>query len=181
MSNQCRNCGRDVNNNYTPYTNAYGNKTNAKTDPSSTSQSSSTSIIANNSTSSSVGSIASNQITAKVMFGTVGALNELREKEQAEKNSAARAGRRQWFTGSRFIHFFLIYSLIFAHISTLFFYFFFPNFIFDLFGSKNVPFYTWIENRNCLALEQISPNQLITNRIALWMKCEEQEIKNEMR
>lgn len=95
MSNQCRNCGRDVNNNYTPYTNAYGNKTNAKTDPSSTSQSSSTSIIANNSTPSSVGSIASNQITAKVMFGTVGALNELREKEQAEKNSAARAGRRQ--------------------------------------------------------------------------------------
>lgn len=33
--------------------------------------------------------------TAKVMFGTVGAINELREKEQAEKNSAARAGRRQ--------------------------------------------------------------------------------------
>lgn len=37
--------------------------------------------------------------TAKVMFGTVGAINELREKEQAEKNSAARAGRRQWFSG----------------------------------------------------------------------------------
>lgn len=36
---------------------------------------------------------------AKVMFGTVGAINELREKEQAEKNSAARAGRRQWFSG----------------------------------------------------------------------------------
>lgn len=35
MSNQCRNCGRDVNNNYTPYTNAYGNKTNAKNDSSS--------------------------------------------------------------------------------------------------------------------------------------------------
>jgi len=107
MSNQCRNCGRDVNNNYAPYTNAYGNKTNAKTDSSSSkisntlsmsstsSQSSTTSIIANSNTSSSVGSIASNQITAKVMFGTVGALNELREKEQAEKNNAARAGRRQ--------------------------------------------------------------------------------------
>lgn len=40
---------------------------------------------------------------AKVMFGTVGAINELREKEQAEKNSAARAGRRQWFSG--FVHF----------------------------------------------------------------------------
>lgn len=37
--------------------------------------------------------------TAKVMFGTVGAINELREKEQSEKNSAARAGRRQWFSG----------------------------------------------------------------------------------
>lgn len=29
------------------------------------------------------------------MFGTVGAIKELREKEQAEKNNAARASRRQ--------------------------------------------------------------------------------------
>lgn len=29
------------------------------------------------------------------MFGTVDAINELREKENAEKNSAVRPGRRQ--------------------------------------------------------------------------------------
>lgn len=81
MSNQCRNCGRDVNNNYTPYTNAYGNKTTNDR---------------NSSSSKTVASVApANQITAKVMFGTVGAINELREKEQAEKNSSTRAGRRQ--------------------------------------------------------------------------------------
>lgn len=83
MSNQCRNCGRDVNNNYTPYANAYGNKTNTQNDKSSSS-------TKTNSTTPT-----SNQITAKVMFGTVGAINELREKEQAEKNSSTRAGRRQ--------------------------------------------------------------------------------------
>lgn len=82
MSNQCRNCGRDVNNNYTPYTNAYGNKSNNNNDK-------------NTSNSKTANVPATNQITAKVMFGTVGAINELREKEQAEKNSAARAGRRQ--------------------------------------------------------------------------------------
>lgn len=81
MSNQCRNCGRDVNNNYTPYTNAYGNKTS--NDRSSSGSKTAASIAP------------ANQITAKVMFGTVGAINELREKEQAEKNSSTRAGRRQ--------------------------------------------------------------------------------------
>lgn len=110
MSNQCRNCGRDVNNNYTPYTNAYGKKTNTKSDSSSakvahslSSSSTASMAAAQQQSQSSVSgtaaagdaSIASNQITAKVMFGTVGAINELREKEQAEKNSAARAGRRQ--------------------------------------------------------------------------------------
>lgn len=83
MSNQCRNCGRDVNNNYTPYTNAYGNKTTNDRNSSSSK------------TTASATTKPTNQITAKVMFGTVGAINELREKEQAEKNSSARAGRRQ--------------------------------------------------------------------------------------
>lgn len=98
MSNQCRNCGRDVNNNYTPYTNAYGNKTNAKTDSSSSKATNSSSgaatAVGTTSTATTATSTA-NQITAKVMFGTIGAINELREKEKAEKNSAARAGRRQ--------------------------------------------------------------------------------------
>lgn len=34
------------------------------------------------------------QVTAKVMFGSIDAIKDLREKEQAEKNNAARAGRR---------------------------------------------------------------------------------------
>lgn len=84
MSHQCRNCGRDVNNNYTPYTNAYATApgsqpANEKSVP----------------TSGKTTGGPTTQITAKVMFGTVGAIKELREKEQAEKNSAARAGRRQ--------------------------------------------------------------------------------------
>lgn len=83
MSNQCRNCGRDVNNNYAPYANAYGSSNNAKMDKSSASKGS----------TASAGS--TTQLTAKVMFGTVGAIKELREKEQAEKNNAARASRRQ--------------------------------------------------------------------------------------
>ncbi|XP_055588070.1 uncharacterized protein LOC129740399 [Uranotaenia lowii] len=35
------------------------------------------------------------QVTAKVMWGSVGAIKELREKEQAERNQVTRAGRRQ--------------------------------------------------------------------------------------
>lgn len=92
MSNQCRNCGRDVNNNYTPYSNGYGNRNSAKSDLSKTANAQNVATSASASTSTT---IASNQITAKVMFGTVDAINELREKEHAEKNSAARAGRRQ--------------------------------------------------------------------------------------
>lgn len=94
MSNQCRNCGRDVNNNYTSYSNAYGNKNNAKTEMSS-SKSVNTHNAATSTSASTLTAVASNQITAKVMFGTVDAINELREKEHAEKNSTARAGRRQ--------------------------------------------------------------------------------------
>lgn len=94
MSNQCRNCGRDVNNNYAPYSNAYGNKKNAKTELSTT-KSVNKNNTAPSTSPSTLTAVASNQITAKVMFGTVDAINELREKEHAEKNSAARAGRRQ--------------------------------------------------------------------------------------
>lgn len=100
MSNQCRNCGRDVNNNYVPYTTSYStNKNNTRNDASSSLTSSSsmttTSIPVTTATSANASSTVANQITAKVMFGTIGALNELREKEQIERNSAARAGRRQ--------------------------------------------------------------------------------------
>lgn len=97
MSNQCRNCGRDVNNNYTSYTNAYASSNHTKKgNGSTTSAIAASSPTTNNTHITSASSMAaSTQITAKVMFGTVGALKELREKEQAEKNSATRAGRRQ--------------------------------------------------------------------------------------
>lgn len=87
MSNQCNCGGRDVNNNYTPY--SYGNKNNAKSELSSAKS------VSTHNAATSTSAVASNQITAKVMFGTVDAINELREKEHAEKSSAARAGRRQ--------------------------------------------------------------------------------------
>jgi hypothetical protein len=37
----------------------------------------------------------STQIKAKIMFGSVGAMKELREKEHAEKARSTQAGRRQ--------------------------------------------------------------------------------------
>lgn len=88
MPNQCRNCGRDVNNNYAPYQNAYA----TSGAPSGKQQQQD---ARNGSTTGQ-----QQQVTAKVMFGTVGAIKELREKEQAEKNAAASgargtSGRRQ--------------------------------------------------------------------------------------
>ncbi|GAB0087331.1 LOC108058740 [Sergentomyia squamirostris] len=80
-ANQCKNCccAKDLNNNHSPYSSGYGGVVN------------------------SVGGIgAANMIVqptthvrAKIMWGTVGAIKELREKEQAEKNRATRAERRQ--------------------------------------------------------------------------------------
>lgn len=82
MSNQCRNCGRDVNNNYAPYQNAY--TTSGAPSGKQQQQQQQQQELRNG---------AQQQITAKVMFGTVGAIKELREKEQAEKNSAANGAR----------------------------------------------------------------------------------------
>lgn len=111
MSNQCRNCGRDVNNNYAPYTNAYasGNNSNGKNSGSMTTTTTTTMTTATSGSAAAsattatmpAGSVAMmkqhHTITAKVMFGTAGAIKDLREKEKAEKNNAASrsAGRRQ--------------------------------------------------------------------------------------
>lgn len=102
MSNQCRNCGRDVNNNYAPYTNAYasGNNKNGKNSGSmttATSASATTAIIPAGTATHHQQQQQHTTITAKVMFGTAGAIKDLREKEKAEKNNAANrsAGRRQ--------------------------------------------------------------------------------------
>ncbi|KAH8417136.1 hypothetical protein KR222_004375 [Zaprionus bogoriensis] len=86
MSHQCS-CGRDLNNNYVSYTNAYANA-NAGLDRE-----------ANASASSKGGGGGSHhtQLTAKVMFGTVGAIKELRDKDQQQSRHAAatRASERR--------------------------------------------------------------------------------------
>ncbi|XP_037712380.1 uncharacterized protein LOC119548832 [Drosophila subpulchrella] len=84
MSHQCS-CGRDLNNNYVSYTNAYANA-NASLDRE-----------AATSGKSSSGPPRA-QLTAKVMFGTVGAIKELRDKEQQQQQQqrqATRAGERR--------------------------------------------------------------------------------------
>lgn len=86
MSNQCKNCDRerDLNNNYVGYPNNYAmpNQNNNNNNRNSSSA---------NSTSATQGP----KITAKVMFGSVGAIKELREKEHAEKARSTQTGRRQ--------------------------------------------------------------------------------------
>lgn len=105
MSNQCRSCGRDVNNNYLPYNNAYSttaNNNNNNNNNTSTINNnlhasinkdghnnlksnisyatrSMTSAMMNNSHSSST------KLKAKVMFGTVGAIKELHQKEKSSR------------------------------------------------------------------------------------------------
>ncbi|KAH8271325.1 hypothetical protein KR018_006729 [Drosophila ironensis] len=85
MSHQCS-CGRDLNNNYVSYTSAYANA-NAGMDREATT-----------SGSKSSGPPRA-QLTAKVMFGTVGAIKELRDKEQQQQQqrhaAVARAGERR--------------------------------------------------------------------------------------
>ncbi|XP_016961576.1 uncharacterized protein LOC108032225 [Drosophila biarmipes] len=81
MSHQCS-CGRDLNNNYVSYTNAYANANASLDREAATSGKSSGPPRA--------------QLTAKVMFGTVGAIKELRDKEQQQQQrQAARAGERR--------------------------------------------------------------------------------------
>lgn len=101
MSNQCKNCDRDrdLNNNYVGYSNGYMTNANNNTNNRNT-----TSIISNNNTNNTTSNNNSNsnsnavmqgpKITAKVMFGSLGAIKELREKEHAEKTRSTQAGRR---------------------------------------------------------------------------------------
>ncbi|KAH8307683.1 hypothetical protein KR044_008970 [Drosophila immigrans] len=82
MSHQCS-CGRDLNNNYVSYTSAYANA-NAGLDRDS-----------NANTSNKNSGSHHTQLTAKVMFGTVGGIKELRDKEQQTRHLATRAGERR--------------------------------------------------------------------------------------
>jgi hypothetical protein len=90
MSNQCKNCDRerDLNNNYVGYPSNYvmpnqNNNNNNNNNRNTTS--------ANNTSSAPQGP----KITAKVMFGSIGAIKEMREKEHAEKARSTQTGRRQ--------------------------------------------------------------------------------------
>lgn len=118
MSYQCKNCERekDQNNNYVNATysaNVHGTRGNrnasariAGSDSQRITRNSAAIANANNNESGTgggvgtgsvggVGTAGNTQVTAKVMWGSVGAIKELREKEQAERNQVTRAGRRQ--------------------------------------------------------------------------------------
>ncbi|CRL03886.1 CLUMA_CG017010, isoform A [Clunio marinus] len=92
MSNQCKNCDRDrdLNNNFVGYPSGY------LTTPNNTNNNNSSRNTTSAMTNNSASSVAqSTQIKAKIMFGSVGAIKELREKEHAEKARSTQAGRRQ--------------------------------------------------------------------------------------
>ncbi|XP_055848585.1 uncharacterized protein LOC129913766 [Episyrphus balteatus] len=116
MSNQCRSCGRDLNNNYIPYANAYATASNSSGDRESSISSAATSYNTRSAASSigpmgklsqmanaasqsasamsSTSVVTQTQLTAKVMFGTVGAIKELREKEKSRQTTARASDRR---------------------------------------------------------------------------------------
>lgn len=106
MSNQCKNCDRDrdLNNNYVGYSNGYmaantnnNNNRNSANLMSINNSNNTNSNNTNNNTSSNNNNPTMMQgpkITAKVMFGSLGAIKELREKEHAEKTRSSQAGRR---------------------------------------------------------------------------------------
>lgn len=106
MSNQCKNCDRDrdLNNNYVGYSNGYmaanTNNNNNRNSANLMSINNSNNTISNNTNNNNSSNnnnptmMQGPKITAKVMFGSLGAIKELREKEHAEKTRSSQAGRR---------------------------------------------------------------------------------------
>jgi len=104
MSNQCKNCDRDrdLNNNYVGYSNGYmaantnnNNRNSANLMSINSSNNTTNSNTTNtNSSNNNATMMQGPKITAKVMFGSLGAIKELREKEHAEKTRSSQAGRR---------------------------------------------------------------------------------------
>jgi hypothetical protein len=92
MSNQCKNCDRDrdMNNNLIGYPSGY--ITAPANNNNNNNRNTTASAMTNNSATSAT---QATQIKAKIMFGSVGAIKELREKEHAEKARSTQAGRRQ--------------------------------------------------------------------------------------
>lgn len=74
---QCKNCDRDrdLNNNYVSYPSGYP-ANNTSNDSSKDTQN-------------------TTQLRAKIMFGSQGAVKDLREKDHAEKSRSAQSGRRK--------------------------------------------------------------------------------------
>lgn len=99
MSNQCKNCDRDrdLNNNYVGYPSGYLNNPNSNNNNNRNTASAMTnnSANANSNNNGNNNGAQGAQIKAKIMFGSVGAIKELREKEHAEKARSTQAGRRQ--------------------------------------------------------------------------------------
>lgn len=99
MANQCKNCDRDrdLNNNYVGYANGYltttANNNNRNTAANTVSTNTNTNI-SSSTTISNASMLQTQKITAKVMFGSLGAIKELREKEHVEKARSTQAGRR---------------------------------------------------------------------------------------
>ncbi|XP_017463063.1 PREDICTED: uncharacterized protein LOC108356464 [Rhagoletis zephyria] len=89
MSHQCS-CGRDLNNNYVSYTSAYANGSSSL--DRDTNSSLSGGGVGGGSKSAMSGK--TTQLTAKVMFGTVGAIKDLREKEKS-RHAITRASDRR--------------------------------------------------------------------------------------
>jgi hypothetical protein len=96
MSNQCKNCerDRDMNNNFVGYPSGYLTTSN-NNNTNSNNRNITTTTPTNNCNNSGVNNGGATQIKAKIMFGSVGAIKELREKEHAEKARSTQAGRRQ--------------------------------------------------------------------------------------
>lgn len=107
MSNQYRNFGSDINNNSTPYPNAYGNKTNkSDKNSSSTVVTTMTSAITETKSNANVAANAAAAVAAtnatvttklrsKVGCGTYAGLNDARANDLADKNNRLRKGKRQ--------------------------------------------------------------------------------------
>lgn len=103
MSKNCH-CDRerDLNNNYVGYSNGClaANANNNNRNSSASTISATNTIVSNNNNNNITNSTTIiqgpkiTQIQAKVMFGSIGAIKELREKEHAEKARSTQAGRR---------------------------------------------------------------------------------------
>jgi hypothetical protein len=93
-TNQCKNCDRDrdLNNNFVGYPNSY-----LSSSPNNNNNRNTASAMTNNSATATINNTSNVAIKAKIMFGSVQSIKELREHEKAEKARLSQAAtqRRQ--------------------------------------------------------------------------------------